>query len=52
MIVEIKAAQDSDPTLIKLKDRVWVGQENRFRVYQGVLKLDKRLCVPDVNDLK
>ena len=52
LIDEIKVAQDSDPTLIKLKDRVWARQENRFKVYQGVLKMNERLCVPDVNDLK
>ena len=52
LIDEIKVAYDSYPTLIKLKGRVWAGQDNRFKVCQEVLKLNERLCVSDVNDLK
>ena len=44
MIEEIKTVQDLDPVLVKLKDRVQVGQDDKFSVYQGILKLDKRIC--------
>ena len=44
MIEEIKVVQYSDPVLVKLKDRVQVGQDDKFSVYQGILKLDKRIC--------
>ena len=36
----------------ELKEKVQTGQEQRFQVYQGILKLDDRLCVPDVLELK
>ena len=52
MIEEIKAIQDSDPILVRLKDKVRGGQDNKFSVYQGILKLNKRICVSDVNNLK
>ena len=52
MIEEIKAVQYLDPLLVKLKDRVQVGQDDKFSLYQGILKLNKRICVPDVNNLK
>ena len=52
MIDEIKALQDSDLVLVKLKEKVQARQDDRFSVYQGVLKLNNRVCVPDVNNLK
>ena len=52
MIDEIKATQESDPVMKELKEKVQAGQEQRFQVYQGVLKLNGRLCVPDVLELK
>ena len=52
LIDEIKAAQESDPVMKELKEKVQAGQEQRFQVYQGVLKLNGRLCVPDVLELK
>ena len=52
MIDEIKAVQDSDPVLVKLKEKVQAGQDDKFSVYQGVLKLNNRVYVPDVNNLK
>ena len=52
MIEEIKVVQDSYLVLVKLKDRVQAGQDDKFSVYQGILKLNKRICVPDVNNLK
>ena len=42
VIDEIKAVQDSDPVLVKLKEKVQAGQDNRFSVYQGILKLKNR----------
>ena len=47
LIDEIKAAQESDPVMKELKEKVQTGQEQRFQVYQGVLKLNDRLCVPN-----
>ena len=52
MIDEIKAIQDSDPILVKLKDRVRVGQDDKFSMYHEILKLNERICMPDVNNLK
>ena len=52
MIDEIKAVQDLDPALVKLKEKVQAGQDDRFSVYQGILKLNNRVCVPDFNNLK
>ena len=52
MIDEIKAVQDSDPVLVRLKEKVQAGQDDKFSVYQGILKLNKRICVQDVNNLK
>ena len=53
MMEKIKAIQDTDPGLMKLKDRVQAGQDDKFNVYQEILKLDNnRTCVPNVNNLK
>ena len=52
MIDEIKVVQDSDPALVKLKEKVQAGQDDKFNVYQEILKLNKRICMPDVNNLK
>ena len=52
LIDEIEAAQDSDPEIVKLKSLILVGQETKFRVDRGVLKLNDRLCVPNVTDLR
>ena len=52
MIDEIEAAQDSNPELVKLKRKISTGQETKFRVDHGVLKLNDRLCVPNASDLK
>ena len=52
LIDEIKIAQESDPMMKELKEKVQTGQEQRFQVYQGVLKLNDRLCAPDVSELK
>ena len=52
MIEEIKVVQDSDPVLVKLKKKVQVGQDDKFSVHQGILKLNNRICMPDVNNLK
>ena len=52
LIDEIKTTQESDPMMKELKEKVQAGQEQRFQVYQGVLKLNGRLCVPNVLELK
>ena len=52
LIDEIKRAQDSDPALVKLKDMVTAGQEAKFEIHHGVLKLNGRLCVPNVDGLR
>ena len=52
LIDEIKRAQDSDHALAKLKDTVIVGQETKFEIHQEVLKLNERLCVPNVDGLR
>ena len=52
LIDEIKAAQDSDPTLVKLKGMANAGQESKFEIHQGVLKLNGRLCVLDIDGLR
>ena len=52
MIDEIEAAQDSDPKFVKLKSLISAGQETKFRMDHGVLKLNDRLCVPNVSDLR
>ena len=49
---EIEAAQDLDPEFVKLKSMISAGQETKFRVDHGVLKLNERLCVPNVTDLR
>ena len=52
LIDEIEAAQDSDPKFVKQKSLISAGQETKFRVDHGVLKLNDRLCVSNVSDLK
>ena len=52
LLEEIKAAQDKDPTLVKLKKEVIDGYTTEFKIYDRVLKYDDRLCVPDVTDLR
>ena len=52
LIDKIEAAQDLDLEFVKLKSMISVGQETKFRVDHGVLKLNDRLCVPNVSDLR
>ena len=52
LIDDIEAAQDSDLEIVKLKGLISARQEIKFRVDHGVLKLNDRLCVLNVNDLK
>ena len=47
LIDEIKATQDNDLYLVKLKQEVQEGQSVRFDIEDEVLKLDNRLCVPE-----
>src|SRR5262249_9264255 len=52
LIDEIKANQDKDPSLIKLKDAVQTRQAPGFRIVKGVLRHGDRLYVPDVDGLR
>ena len=52
LIDEIETAQDLDPEFVKLKSLISKGQKKKFKVDHGVLKLNDRLCVPNVSDLR
>src|SRR5262249_16392231 len=52
MINEIKANQNKDPSLVRLKNEVQTGQAPRFCMIDRVLKHGDRLCVPDVDELR
>ena len=52
LLEEIKAAQDEDPSLMKLKEEALAGHTTEFRICDGGLKQDDELCVPDVTDLR
>src|SRR5262249_31149287 len=52
LIDEIKANQDKDLSLVRLKDEVQTGQVPGFRIVEGVLRYGDRLCVPDVDGLR
>ena len=49
MVDDIKATQDQDLRLVKLK--VQMGKAPSFNMEKRTLKLGNRLCVPNVNDL-
>ena len=52
MINDIEVAQDTDLEIVKLKSLISAGQETKFRVDRRVLKLNDRLYVPNVSDLR
>ena len=52
LLEEIKAAQDKDSSLMKLKEEVIIGHTIGFRICDGVLKHGDRLCVPDMTNLR
>src|SRR5262249_13880832 len=52
MIDEIKANQDKDPLLIRLKEKVQIGQAPGFCIIEGVLRHGDRLYVPHVDGLR
>src|SRR5262249_47501986 len=52
MIDEIKANQDKDPSLVRLKDEVQTGQAPRFHVVKGVLRHGNRLYIPNIDELR
>ena len=52
LIDEIRAAQITDPECQKYIDRVWRGQEKKYRISNEMLMLDNRVCVPNVNNLR
>ena len=52
LIDKIKATHDNDSYLVKLKQEVQEEQSVRYNIMDRVLKLDNRLCVPDVDELR
>ncbi|KAL5537602.1 hypothetical protein UlMin_043527 [Ulmus minor] len=49
----IKGAQELDPQLLKLKERVLEGKEAEFSVStDGILHYKGRLCIPDDAEIK
>src|SRR5262249_19559100 len=52
LIDEIKANQDKDPSLVRLKDEVQTRQAPGFRIVEGVLRHGDRLCVPNMEGLR
>ncbi|XP_070014114.1 uncharacterized protein [Nicotiana sylvestris] len=53
LIAHVKAKQDEDPYLVKLKEGVRNKEITALTLGSDrVLKLNDRLCVPDVNDLR
>nr|XP_033508034.1 uncharacterized protein LOC117273051 [Nicotiana tomentosiformis] len=53
LVVHVKAKQDEDPYLVKLKEGVRNKKITAFTLgSDGVLKLNDRLCVPDVDGLR
>nr|XP_033512019.1 uncharacterized protein LOC117276766 [Nicotiana tomentosiformis] len=53
LVVHVKAKQDEDPYLLKLKEGVRNKEITAFTLgSDGVLKLNDWLCVPDVDGLR
>ncbi|XP_070028750.1 uncharacterized protein [Nicotiana sylvestris] len=53
LVAHVKAKQDEDPYLVKLKEGVRNKEITAFTLgSDGVLKLNDRLCVPDVDSLR
>src|SRR3989442_13240031 len=49
---KIQQRQASDPQLLSLIDRVKLGEVTTFTLDSGVLMLNHRLCVPDVDGIR
>ena len=53
LIDEIKAAQEKDSNLQKIRAVVEAGVEHKFKVHKdGSLRFDNRVCVPNDEELK
>uniref|UniRef100_A0A1U7VE22 Uncharacterized protein LOC104212889 n=1 Tax=Nicotiana sylvestris TaxID=4096 RepID=A0A1U7VE22_NICSY len=53
LVAHVKAKQDEDPYLVKLKEGVRSKEITPFTLgSDGVLKLNDRLCVPDLDGLR
>ena len=52
LLEEINAAQDEDPSVVKLKKEVIAGHTVEFKICDGVLKQGNILCIPGVIDLR
>ncbi|XP_075098943.1 uncharacterized protein LOC142175842 [Nicotiana tabacum] len=53
LVEQVKAKQFDDPSLLKLKEGVLGGKIKNFALDEnGVMRLDGRLCVPNVEHLR
>ena len=53
LVDNIKATQDKDPHLKKLIEDIKRGKVFEFKIdSEGILRLDTRLCVPNIDDLR
>ncbi|XP_075091760.1 uncharacterized protein LOC142171934 [Nicotiana tabacum] len=53
LVDQVKVKQFDDPSLLKLKEGVLSGKIKNFALDEnGVMRLDGRLCVPNVEDLR
>ncbi|XP_070054115.1 uncharacterized protein [Nicotiana tomentosiformis] len=53
LVEQVEAKQFDDPSLLKLKEGVLSGMIKNFALDEnGVKRLDGRLCVPNVEDLR
>ena len=52
LLDQIKAAQNVDPEMKELKKKIQEGTDRRFTVHQGIIRLNGRLCVQDVTDIR
>ncbi|XP_075101825.1 uncharacterized protein LOC142177253 [Nicotiana tabacum] len=53
LLEQVKAKQFDHPSLLKLKEGVLSGKIKNFALDEnGVMRLDGRLCVPNVDDLR
>ena len=48
----IQEVQGSDQQLVKIWEQIQQGAETPFSIQDGMLLMNGRLCVPDINDLR
>ena len=49
---EIRLRQMEDPKLKKIYDNLAMKPNSEFKMIDGVLKFQNRMCLPDVMDIK